>query len=475
MLRFDISRDSPRGSFDPRDRPGPQNIKRGGTKKDEECEPVRVYSCPDNLPALQSGGKNVWKPKAVCAADSALSSGELKMAMVTKMVTATLNKLAPERFDRLTDLILNAGITDELILDMLIDKIFDKALTEGHYGSMYAKLCLKLSEKLPLIQDWITIDQKNNIFRRVLLNKCQREFEAGKNWAVEEAAAREQAKVGAENMTLEERTAFLEAGEKRIKSKIRSLGNVHFVGELFKINMLTEKIMHRCVTNMLQNVMNPEEAEIESLCKLLTTIGKYLDHPAAAKHMKQYFIRIAELSRNEVLPSRIRFMLSDLIELRRLGWADKHVDSVPKTLAEIKNDLEKITAAKAGTDQFDRRGSKRGEDRGGDRGGNGSLRNTMRDQSRYDRPSGGRGPSGGGGGGRASSPKDTRIQTSVDGWSKVYRSSIKESVNTPRSSVTSSREYPRVGRQNSTRDDNSLPREAPKKMNMFEYVLSCSF
>jgi hypothetical protein len=93
---------------------------------------------------------------------------------------------------------------------------------------------------------------------------------------------------------------------------------------------------------------------------------------------------------NEVLPSRIRFMSSDLIELRIL---DKHADSVPKTLAEIKNDLDKATAAKAGTYQGERRGSqrgsKRGGDRGGDRGRNGSLRNNMRDQSRYERPSGG--------------------------------------------------------------------------------------
>jgi translation initiation factor 4G len=273
-----------------------------------------------------------------------LPTEELHIEKVSRMITATLNKLAPERFDRLSDLILNVGITDEQILGTIIDKIVDKALTEGHFGFMYAKLCQKLSERLPLIQDWISIDQKNNIFRQVLLNKCQREFEAGKNWAVEEAAAREQAKVGAENMTLEERTAFLEAGEKRIKSKIRSLGNVHFVGELFMLNMLTEKIMHRCVTNMLQNVMNPEEAEVESLCKLLTTIGKYLDHPAAAENMKQYFLRIAELSKNEVLPSRIRFMLLDLIDLRRVAWKGKE-SSGPKTLAAIKKDFDMDIAA----------------------------------------------------------------------------------------------------------------------------------
>ena len=42
----------------------------------------------------------------------------------------------------------------------------------------------------------------------------------------------------------------------------------------FKLQMLTERIMHECVKKLLGNVDN---LEIESLCKLLATISGMLD------------------------------------------------------------------------------------------------------------------------------------------------------------------------------------------------------
>ncbi|MCO5566113.1 hypothetical protein L7F22_019789 [Adiantum nelumboides] len=65
------------------------------------------------------------------------------------------------------------------------------------------------------------------------------------------------------------------------KAKRRGLGLVRFIGELFKFSMLTEKIMHLCIQKMLSNATTPEEEEIESLCKLLTTVGKLLDEGKA--------------------------------------------------------------------------------------------------------------------------------------------------------------------------------------------------
>lgn len=47
-----------------------------------------------------------------------------------------------------------------------------------------------------------------------------------------------------------------------------------FIGELYKQQILTTKIMHRCIRHLLdQN----DEDNLECLCKLLTTIGKDLE------------------------------------------------------------------------------------------------------------------------------------------------------------------------------------------------------
>lgn len=48
-----------------------------------------------------------------------------------------------------------------------------------------------------------------------------------------------------------------------------------FIGELFKLGMLTATIMHQCIEHLLSN---EEEESLECLCKLLTTIGKDLEY-----------------------------------------------------------------------------------------------------------------------------------------------------------------------------------------------------
>jgi len=63
---------------------------------------------------------------------------------------------------------------------------------------------------------------------------------------------------------------FAEAKERR-----RIMGNIRFIGELFKLGMLTEQIMHNCIMSLFRA---RDEESLESLCKLLTTIGNGLDH-----------------------------------------------------------------------------------------------------------------------------------------------------------------------------------------------------
>jgi len=47
-----------------------------------------------------------------------------------------------------------------------------------------------------------------------------------------------------------------------------------FIGELFKLKMLTEGIMHDCIRRLLRA---RDEESLECLCRLLTTIGCDLD------------------------------------------------------------------------------------------------------------------------------------------------------------------------------------------------------
>ena len=73
-----------------------------------------------------------------------------------------------------------------------------------------------------------------------------------------------------EKKQLKEELEYAEMTERR-----RIMGNIRFIGELFKLKMLTEAIMHNCIMSLFRS---RDEESFESLCKLLTTIGKDLDH-----------------------------------------------------------------------------------------------------------------------------------------------------------------------------------------------------
>ena len=93
-------------------------------------------------------------------------------------------------------------------------------------------------------------------------------------------------------------------------AKRRGLGLVRFIGELYKLGMLTERIMHECVKKLVDYEGTPDEAEVESLTSLLKTIGQNLDNTQrGAELMDVYFKRIELMIKTPDLPSRLSFML----------------------------------------------------------------------------------------------------------------------------------------------------------------------
>lgn len=162
------------------------------------------------------------------------------------------------------------------------------------------------------------------LFRKYLLNRCQEDFERG--WVAKEATAAAAASKAMEDKAAKaanekstEASAAGEQGDEIVlysdeyyaaqKAKRQGLGLIKFIGELFKLQMLTERIMHECVKKLLGNVENPEEEEIESLCKLISTVGSLLDTPKARAHMDVYFSRMKELGKSNNVSSRMQFML----------------------------------------------------------------------------------------------------------------------------------------------------------------------
>ncbi|XP_020914522.1 eukaryotic translation initiation factor 4 gamma 1 [Exaiptasia diaphana] len=100
--------------------------------------------------------------------------------------------------------------------------------------------------------------------------------------------------------------------------------------------MLTESIMHDCIIKLIKS--NDEES-FECLCKLLTTIGKDLDHPKAKPRMDQYFEQMKKIIVQKKTSSRCRFMLQDVVDLRSNNWVPRRDENNPKTIDQIHKEV----------------------------------------------------------------------------------------------------------------------------------------
>lgn len=300
-----------------------------------------------------------WKPtsvgKGAAAAPAGGASGYLDPELVQRKVKAALNKMTPEKFDRIADQILliasqSKDESDGRTLRQVIQLTFEKATDEAHWASMYAKFCKRMLETMsPEIRDERIKDKNGNIvsggnlFRKYLLNRCQEEFERGWTVNLPEPKVEEGADPKNGEAALMSDEYYIAAAAKR-----RGLGLVQFIGELYKLGMLTERIMHECVHKLVDYKGVPDEAEIESLCKLLRTIGANLDDTEKGRPMMDaYFARIQTMIDLPELPSRLQFMLMDVVDLRRARWVSKENNKGPKTLEEIRAEAEAAQAAKA--------------------------------------------------------------------------------------------------------------------------------
>ena len=64
-------------------------------------------------------------------------------------VARILNKMTLEKFEALYKELKEVGINDLESLDGVIRLVFDKAVTEHHFCTLYANLCFRLAADIP--------------------------------------------------------------------------------------------------------------------------------------------------------------------------------------------------------------------------------------------------------------------------------------------------------------------------------------
>ncbi|CEP01557.1 MI domain-containing protein [Plasmodiophora brassicae] len=239
-------------------------------------------------------------------------------------ILVILNKLTPETFMKLSDQAATITVTGAETLERLCAKMFEKAIDEASFASMYAQFIARLSAKLPTFRNE---DGQQIDVRSTIITRCYHLLTQGPD------------------RTHLESLQEPELSEEQQKIKSRQTGNVILMGELFKHGLLAEHVVHVSIEMLLTNWEASQSVDdVESLIPFIQTVGSFVDKQSPAK-MDEYFGRITSMSKSKSLLPRLRFMLMDLIDLRRNRWRlrrEKVVD--PKMLDDVRKQNDKSTS-----------------------------------------------------------------------------------------------------------------------------------
>ena len=117
--------------------PPPQRQDQGGGRRQSNNRGGQDYYDDvddDYVPLVRS--ENHWKP----------SKDNSVMAKVEKQMKSFLNKITKEKFDKLSAQICDIPILSYEMLTLVINLVYEKAISEPSFSDMYANLCYRLSQ-----------------------------------------------------------------------------------------------------------------------------------------------------------------------------------------------------------------------------------------------------------------------------------------------------------------------------------------
>eukprot|EP01066_Platyproteum_vivax_P020703 Platyproteum_vivax@DN8635_c0_g1_i1.p1 len=205
-----------------------------------------------------------------------------------------------------------------------VNLVLDKAVTEPEFSEMYADLCQVLSWRSPPLQQ----KGRRTAMETALVNKCQSEFEAMPRSLDPKAP-------DFSTMPPDDVDALI------AKIKIRVLGVCKLIGELYIRKMLGANTLTRVAHELLFSNDRPEEHFIECMCQLISCTGHSLDSFGGGRSIaNQWEARLRELKEIGGYTNRIRFIIQDLEDTRKVGWVKKVHKEKAKTLNQIKEEFQ---------------------------------------------------------------------------------------------------------------------------------------
>lgn len=237
-------------------------------------------------------GDNAWK------SSNDLDEDEQTM----KKIKSILNKLTNENFNVLVENLMSFKLNENLI-KKVVNEIFQKAIMEPFFSKLYSKLCC-------------CFGNFNISFKNQILLRSTTELSNSTNDDIYEENRTKIIKIrSSDDISTSEQNMLVAEEEYKMKmKKILLLGNVTFVGDLYNINMLNEDVIHNYIQMFFNNICDDN---IECMCKMFQISGYKL------RNISTYMEKMEILSNDKNIKPRMRFMMKDILDLKKNNWKSK--------------------------------------------------------------------------------------------------------------------------------------------------------
>lgn len=238
---------------------------------------------------------NTWRKFEQKATDNWLVSNKFTQNDEDKLFSqfrSILNKLSDANFDDLAKELIGLELSKQTHLSKLVELIFNKAIIENTFAAMYAKLAKELASYY--IKEVET--GKDIFFRQLLINKCQLMFN---------------------NCLLYDPIH----DNKTLITKEMAIGCMVFIGELYNIELLTNKIISSCFAMLIGKIGQNKSLIVECLAVLLKTVAPIYSMKFKSEST-QIFDEIKNIVKtNETMLKKDKFVLMDLLDMQKAnGW-----------------------------------------------------------------------------------------------------------------------------------------------------------
>jgi translation initiation factor 4G len=229
-----------------------------------------------------------------------------------------INKITDRKYDSIVRKIEGLEINTEDKLKGVLELIYVRAVDEPIYSHLYAKLCKHLCKLKVTKENRVTAE-----FRKLLIFRCQQEFE--KNIYEDINLEGRMTEIISSGFSDDEKAILkTKLEDAKRKSRKRYLGNIKFIGELYRMNLVKGFILQIILRKLMMDI---NDESLESLCILLKIVGKQLEtemNSIPRTDLEQYFdtMRFIVITRPVNISTRVRFFLQDIIEMRDNDWQE---------------------------------------------------------------------------------------------------------------------------------------------------------